>query len=119
MSECVCVCVCVRARVRACACACVWVGMGLLNMQYLIICLAGAWRGAQAEEFELNSRIGAVQTAVHAALCDNLDTAAVMDALSELIKAVNLYLAKKEVRAAAAAAPACTWSCGSHCCARV
>ena len=55
---------------------------------------------AQADEFELNSRIGAVQTAVHAALCDNLDTAAALDALSELIKAVNVYLAKKEVRAA-------------------
>lgn len=56
----------------------------------------------QADEFDLNAKVGAAQSAVHAALCDNVDTVGAMDTLSELVKHVNLYLAKKEVRSAAA-----------------
>ncbi|KAL6747424.1 tRNA synthetases class I (C) catalytic domain-containing protein [Haematococcus lacustris] len=48
----------------------------------------------QAPELELSRRLQAVQEAVHTALCDNINTAAAMDALSDLIKAVNIYLAK-------------------------
>ncbi|EFJ42920.1 hypothetical protein VOLCADRAFT_66444 [Volvox carteri f. nagariensis] len=49
----------------------------------------------QPEDFELNSRILGAQTAVDLALRDNINTPAAMDALSELIKAVNKYLEKK------------------------
>ncbi|GFH31790.1 tRNA-synt_1e domain-containing protein, partial [Haematococcus lacustris] len=57
----------------------------------------------QAPELELSRRLQAVQEAVHTALCDNINTAAAMDALSDLIKAVNIYLAKLQVRSLAKA----------------
>ncbi|GLC35821.1 hypothetical protein PLESTB_000497800 [Pleodorina starrii] len=54
----------------------------------------------QADDFELNTRILATQAAVDAALRDNINTPAAMDALADLIKAVNKYLEKKEAGAA-------------------
>ncbi|KAG2442848.1 hypothetical protein HXX76_002927 [Chlamydomonas incerta] len=55
------------------------------------------------EDFDLNNRILATQAAVDAALRDNINTPAVMDALSDLIKAVNKYLADKSEPGAARA----------------
>lgn len=49
----------------------------------------------QAEELELNSQLQAVQGGVHAALCDNIDTARALMQLSDLISGVNKYLAKR------------------------
>lgn len=43
----------------------------------------------------------AQQAAVHTALCDNIDTAAAMDALCELVRLVNVYLATRQRTAAA------------------
>ncbi|KAF5828717.1 tRNA synthetases class I (C) catalytic domain-containing protein [Dunaliella salina] len=51
---------------------------------------------AQAAELELSSRLLSSQQGVHAALCDNINTAAAMDALSDIVKATNIYLAKQE-----------------------
>ena len=59
----------------------------------------------QEDELELNAKVQAMQQAVHERLCDNVDTAGAMDALSDIIRAVNNYLSKKEA-AGAAAAPA-------------
>ncbi len=50
----------------------------------------------QAEEVQLSGEVAAVQRRVHEALCDNVNTRAAMDALGDLIKAVNVYLAKKD-----------------------
>jgi cysteinyl-tRNA synthetase len=47
---------------------------------------------------ELSARLSSSQQAVHSALCDNINTAAAMDALSDIVKATNIYLAKREVR---------------------
>ena len=41
-------------------------------------------------------KINIAQKQVHERLCDNIDTAGAMDAISALIKNVNHYLAKKE-----------------------
>ncbi|KXZ56656.1 hypothetical protein GPECTOR_1g591 [Gonium pectorale] len=49
-----------------------------------------------AEDFELKASIVGVQEKVDAALRDNINTPAAMDAVSELIKAVNKYLEKKQ-----------------------
>ncbi|KAG2499369.1 hypothetical protein HYH03_002944 [Edaphochlamys debaryana] len=54
-----------------------------------------------ADDFELNSRVCATQVAVDAALRDNINTPAAMDALSDLIKHVNKYLEKKQEPGAA------------------
>ena len=51
--------------------------------------------GLQAEESELNGRLQAGQAGVHAALCDNIDTARALIQLSELVTAVNKYLARR------------------------
>ena len=51
---------------------------------------------AQDEELDLSHKINAAQKLVHERLCDNVDTAGAMDAISSLIKNVNQYLAKKE-----------------------
>eukprot|EP00798_Chlamydomonas_sp_ICE-L_P002666 gene2666-biopygen8694 len=59
----------------------------------------------QAEERDLSQKLQAVQNQVHEHLLDNLNTAAVMDTLSELIKCTNIYLSKKR-ESASAAAPA-------------
>lgn len=59
----------------------------------------------QEDELELNAKVQAAQQAVHERLCDNIDTAGAMDALSDIIRAVNNYLSKKEA-AGAAASPA-------------
>eukprot|EP00195_Chlamydomonas_chlamydogama_P001473 CAMPEP_0202920984 /NCGR_PEP_ID=MMETSP1392-20130828/77139_1 /ASSEMBLY_ACC=CAM_ASM_000868 /TAXON_ID=225041 /ORGANISM="Chlamydomonas chlamydogama, Strain SAG 11-48b" /LENGTH=790 /DNA_ID=CAMNT_0049614513 /DNA_START=176 /DNA_END=2548 /DNA_ORIENTATION=+ len=48
------------------------------------------------DEVELHQKLTGAQKQVHDSLCDNINTAAAMDALSDLIKAVNVYLAKKE-----------------------
>ncbi|GLI68942.1 hypothetical protein VaNZ11_013467 [Volvox africanus] len=53
-----------------------------------------------ADEFELNNRILSTQTAVDQALRDNINTPAAMDAIADLIKAVNKYLEKKDAGAA-------------------
>jgi len=50
----------------------------------------------EAGELELAQRIAAAQAAVHTALCDNVNTAAAMDAVGDLIKATNIYLAKQQ-----------------------
>jgi len=50
----------------------------------------------EAAELELSSRLLSSQQGVHAALCDNINTAAAMDALSDIVKATNIYLAKQE-----------------------
>eukprot|EP00798_Chlamydomonas_sp_ICE-L_P027085 gene27085-biopygen836 len=59
----------------------------------------------QAEERDLSQKLQAAQNQVHEHLLDNLNTAAVMDTLSELIKSTNIYLFKKR-ESASAAAPA-------------
>lgn len=51
----------------------------------------------QAAEHDLSARLASCQAAVHSALCDNLNTAAAMDALSDVIKATNVYLVKQQV----------------------
>lgn len=48
-----------------------------------------AWR---AEESELQRKFNAAKEAVHAALCDNVDTRAVLDVLRDLVAACNLYI---------------------------
>lgn len=53
-----------------------------------------------ADEKELSQKVTSVQQQVHERLCDNVDTAGAMDALSDLIKHTNLYLQKKESAAA-------------------
>jgi cysteinyl-tRNA synthetase len=60
----------------------------------------------QEDELDLAQRIQSAQRQVHACLCDNVDTAGAMDAISGLIKSVNLYLGKKEAAGAAAASRA-------------
>jgi len=52
----------------------------------------------QAAELELSARLGSAQQTVHAGLCDNINTAVAMDALSDIVKAANIYLAKQLVR---------------------
>jgi cysteinyl-tRNA synthetase len=52
----------------------------------------------QAAELELSARLGSAQQTVHAGLCDNINTAVAMDALSDIVKATNIYLAKQLVR---------------------
>lgn len=52
------------------------------------------------EEFELSARIQEAQRAVDIALRDNFNTPAAMDALSDMVKAVNAYLAAKQKAAA-------------------
>ncbi len=54
----------------------------------------------QPEEFELSARIQDAQRAVDCALRDNFNTPAAMDALSDMVKAVNAYLAAKQKAAA-------------------
>ncbi|GAB4823051.1 hypothetical protein N2152v2_010097 [Parachlorella kessleri] len=49
-----------------------------------------------AEEQQLSAEVSIVQRRVHEALCDNINTRAAMDALADLVKAVNVYLAKKD-----------------------
>ena len=49
----------------------------------------------QAEESELNGQLQAAQAGVHAALCDNIDTARALIQLSDLVTSVNKYLAKR------------------------
>ncbi|GAX84748.1 hypothetical protein CEUSTIGMA_g12170.t1 [Chlamydomonas eustigma] len=49
-----------------------------------------------ADELDLSQRLQAAQKLVHERFCDNIDTAGALDAISALIKHVNLYLAKKE-----------------------
>ena len=49
-----------------------------------------------ADEKELGQKIQDAQVRVHERLCDNIDTAGAMDAISDLIKSVNSYLSKKE-----------------------
>lgn len=51
----------------------------------------------QEAERELSSRLVSAQQAVHAGLCDNINTAVAMDALSDIVKATNIYLAKQQV----------------------
>lgn len=46
---------------------------------------------------DLLAKLTATQTAVHKALCDNVNSAVALDALGELIKAVNVYLTKQQV----------------------
>jgi cysteinyl-tRNA synthetase len=60
---------------------------------------------AQAAEVELSTKLASTQDRVHAALCNNLDTPSAMDALSDLVKAVNIYLAKQQVRCLCARLP--------------
>jgi cysteinyl-tRNA synthetase len=49
----------------------------------------------QAEESELSGQLRAAQAGVHAALCDNIDTARALIQLSDLVTSVNKYLAKR------------------------
>ena len=51
---------------------------------------AQAWR---AEDRELHEALGAAQRGVHAALCDNIDTAGAIAALLDLVGVANKYLA--------------------------
>eukprot|EP00878_Enallax_costatus_P002111 GHUV01002279.1.p1 GENE.GHUV01002279.1~~GHUV01002279.1.p1 ORF type:complete len:785 (+),score=272.34 GHUV01002279.1:146-2500(+) len=57
----------------------------------------------EADELSLSAAILECQTKVHESLLDNINTAGALDALAGLIKATNLYLAKKQETAAAAA----------------
>ncbi|MEW5310069.1 MAG: hypothetical protein WDW38_001900 [Sanguina aurantia] len=63
---------------------------------------AGASAKWQLEEMLLNDKIQSTQTAVHAALLDSINTAGALDAVSDLIKAVNKYLSTKEALLASA-----------------
>ena len=56
-------------------------------------------------ELELHTKLVSVQALVHARLCDNIDTAGAMDALSDLIKTTNIYLASKEAAGPGAPLP--------------
>ena len=60
----------------------------------------------QEDELDLSHKLQAAQKLVHERLCDNIDTAGAMDAISGLIKNINLYLTKKEAAGAGAAAAA-------------
>ncbi|MEW5303562.1 MAG: hypothetical protein WDW36_006242 [Sanguina aurantia] len=64
---------------------------------------AGASAKWQTEEMLLNDKIQSTQAAVHAALLDSINTAGALDAVSDLIKAVNKYLSTKEALLASAA----------------
>lgn len=55
------------------------------------------WEG---DEAVLHAQIQESQQQVHACLCDNINTAAAMDVLCNLIRHVNIYLAKKQQGAA-------------------
>ena len=44
---------------------------------------------------ELNAQLRAAQAGVHAALCDNIDTARTLIQLSDLVTSVNKYLARR------------------------
>jgi hypothetical protein len=48
------------------------------------------------DEKDLAVKIQEAQSRVHERLCDNIDTAGAMEAISDLIKSVNGYLSKKE-----------------------
>lgn len=49
-----------------------------------------------ADEMTLHSALAAAQAAVHARLLDSIDTRGAMDALADIIKAVNAYLAPRQ-----------------------
>lgn len=57
-----------------------------------------------AEEMELSTGIGEAQERVHAAMLDSINTPAVMDALSDMIKQANKYMAARQATAAAGGA---------------
>ena len=67
----------------------------------------------QAEESELNGQLQAAQAGVHAALCDNIDTARALIQLSDLVTSVNKYLAKRPLPQGAPpdGAPALAFCC--------
>jgi len=60
----------------------------------------------EAEEKALLAAVGACEAEVHAALCDNVNTRAAMDALSALVAAANRYLAAREASSNAGGPPA-------------
>ena len=66
----------------------------------------------ETEEAALAASIATQQAAVHAALCNNIDTGSAMDALCELVKQVNLYLADraKSVATGGACQPLLCWA---------
>eukprot|EP00192_Tetraselmis_astigmatica_P007572 CAMPEP_0117672910 /NCGR_PEP_ID=MMETSP0804-20121206/14178_1 /TAXON_ID=1074897 /ORGANISM="Tetraselmis astigmatica, Strain CCMP880" /LENGTH=765 /DNA_ID=CAMNT_0005481587 /DNA_START=120 /DNA_END=2418 /DNA_ORIENTATION=- len=66
--------------------------------EYKVESIATRWG---EEEMALNCAIGEAQTKVHEALLDSINTSAVMDALSELIKQANKYIRSREGTAAA------------------
>ncbi|KAG1654827.1 hypothetical protein FOA52_009108 [Chlamydomonas sp. UWO 241] len=50
----------------------------------------------EADEMDLQAKLAGVQRAVHERLCDNVDTSGAMNCISDLVRSVNTYLAKKE-----------------------
>eukprot|EP00879_Flechtneria_rotunda_P016738 GHRR01017519.1.p1 GENE.GHRR01017519.1~~GHRR01017519.1.p1 ORF type:complete len:787 (+),score=316.08 GHRR01017519.1:800-3160(+) len=56
----------------------------------------------EADELVLSGAVQEAQTKVHECLLDNINTAGALDALAGLIKATNLYLARKQEHATAA-----------------
>lgn len=55
-----------------------------------------AFQKWESDELKLNSEFFKVRSKVHEALCDNIDTKCAMDALRDLITAVNVYLRNKK-----------------------
>jgi len=53
---------------------------------------------SQGQEKELQRNLEACQKAVHTSLCNNVNTRAALDSMFDLIKAVNIYLAKEETK---------------------
>lgn len=63
---------------------------------YLLSPLPALCSGIKVDEKELQSSFAECQKSVHASLCDNVNTRGAMDAMLDLIKVVNIYLAKKQ-----------------------
>lgn len=71
----------------------------------------------QDEEQTLQGQVRAAQEAVHAALCNNVDTKEALRQLSELVGAVNKYLLTRPVDkspTATGALPMCTCVPGGY-----
>ena len=55
----------------------------------------------QSDDLEVKRLVDVTTDQVHAALCDNIDTRSAMNALGELIRAVNTYITHREARGVA------------------
>nr|BAC28234.1 unnamed protein product [Mus musculus] len=58
--------------------------------------ITGQFEKWEAEEVELNKNFYGKKTAVHEALCDNIDTRTVMEEMRALVSQCNLYMAARK-----------------------